>query len=558
MNDLQHDSLLGDPIGPAWQDRDNAQAIPWDRWMMFFLGLGVLARTLRYVLRFPLWDDETFLCVSFYKLGFGELLEPLIRHQVAPFLFLWLEKAMILLFGYNELSLRLVPFLVSIASVFLFAHLVRRVMAGPARVFCVAFYAVSYPGIRYAAEAKQYATDMFASLILIMLVVEWLRRPGQGKWLLDLILWCPIAICLSLPAVFTAAGMSLLVLIAMLRTPTARRWNHWISYNAVLLVSLGFVYWVSLRPQMQAELGFMSTCWDSGFVPLTSPIALIKWIVTAHTGILYAHPVGDNNFGSSLTAILSVIGVVFLLRRKRLLAALLFLSPVAMHLGAAALQKYPYGGHFKFSMYIAPMIALVTGVGCAVLMGIQSDRKNARQMSLTATIVLSLIASIAVGSLLRDVLYPYKTPADQRQRALAQWLWYDGNVDGKTVCIYDDLGYSFSERTWEDLSWSAMYQCNKYIYGPKDMLREPRPPYAPSPETPILRCVLYRDPEKDDFDKQAFDNWLSDMKQKHTYLGKDVFPLLRHNKRQSAIVAIDYIEIYKFEMSGNAELHSAR
>ncbi len=544
-------------MGPAWQDLEQTQSVRWDRWTFFFLSLGVLTRTLRYVLRFPLWDDETFLCVSLYQRGFRELLEPLALHQVAPFLFLWLEKAMIQLFGYNEMSLRFIPFVVSIASVFLFAHLVRRILAGPAQVFCLAWYAVSYPGIRYAAEAKQYATDMFASLLLIMLTVEWLRRPGNLKWLAALIVWCPIAICLSLPAVFTAAGMSLLLLIAVIRLPRVEQRSPgiaWLLYNLALLVSLGVVYVISLRPQMQAELGFMSSCWDSGFVPRSSVLELAKWLVVAHTGILFAHPMGDNNFGSSLTTLLCSVGVIFLFRKRRALAALLFLLPLSMHLAAAALQKYPYGGHFKFSMYIAPMIYLVMGVGCAVLVGIQSRKKTASQFGLTATVVLVLISAIGVGSLIRDTLNPRKTTSDQRQRAFARWLWHDGNFEGRTVCIYDDLGQSFSERTWKDLGWSAMYLCNKYIYQTQTMVKEPRPGYTPVPLTSLLRCVLYKDLGKEDFQQEDFDRWLAHMKQQYQFVGREVYPLPRHDKRDRRIVTVDYLEIYTFQLAAGQSL----
>ena len=524
-----------------WQDLEPARAIRWERWMLFFVCLGVLARSLRYVLRFPLWEDESFLCVSLFQRGFLELLEPLARHQVAPFLFLWLEKAMVLLFGYNELSLRLIPYLVSVVSIFLFAHLLRRLLDGPARVFCMAWYAVSYPGIRYAAEAKQYATDMFASLVLIVLVVEWLRSPTRRAWSAAILCWCPIAICLSLPAVFTVAAMSLLLFIAILRSSHLRQkrfWLGWIIYNLVFLCSLATVYVVSLRPQMQAELGFMSSCWNDGFVPLHSPWTLLKWLVTAHTGILFAHPVGDNNFGSSLTTLLCIIGVIYALRQRRALPVLLVVLPLAMHMGAAALQKYPYGGHFKFSMYIAPMIYLIMGVGCAVWVGARIQRQTTRQFQRTCTTVLILISSIGVVSMIRDSLSPYKTISDQRQRAVARWLWHSGNFEGQTVCLYDDLGLSFSKRTWEDLGWSAMYLCNKYIYGSSDILRDPRPANAPAPEHATLRCVLYRDMGKDDFQEETFQQWLNAMKAKHHYLGKERYPLPRYNKRHTALLGL--------------------
>lgn len=545
----QQMSILGDPVALAWQDLRQAREIRWDRLMLAFISLGLLARTVRYILQFPLWDDESFLCVSLYQCGFRELLEPLTRHQVAPFLFLWLEKAMVLLFGFNELSLRLIPFIVSIASIFLFALLVRRLLSGPTQVFCMAWFAVSYPGIRYAAEAKQYATDMFASLLLIVLTVEWLRRPGALKWFAGLIIWCPVAICLSLPAVFTAAGMSLLLLFTMIRTRRFQYWRWWGAFNMSILISICLVYVISLRPQMQAELGFMSDCWDMGFVPLNSFAALLKWIVVAHTGILFAHPMGDNNFGSSLTTLLCLVGIIFLFRKKRSLPALFLILPLAMHLGAAALRKYPYGGHFKFSMYIAPMIYLVMGVGSAVLVGIRSTKKTKKQFTLTVAIVLILISLIGVGSIVRDILHPYKTLSDERQRSLARWLWHDGNFEGRTVCIYEDLGISFSDKTWQGLGWSAMYQCNKYIYTPKKMIKEPRPSYAPIPDKRILRCVLYKDMGCGEFDQLAFDQWLEGMKVSHDYLGMETYPVPRHDKRNRRIVTIDYIYIYKFSLA---------
>jgi hypothetical protein len=126
------------------------------------------------------------------------------------------------------------------------------------------------------------------------------------------------------------------------------------------------------------------------------------------------------------------------------------------------------------------------------------------------------------------------------------WLWHDGNFEDRTVCIKDDLGQSFSKRTWTDLGWSAMYLCNKYIYTPRHMVREPRPRYAPAPSRRYLRCVLYLDLGKEDFEQEAFDRWLAGMKQRYEYVGMERFPLPRHNFRNQRIVTIDYIEIYRF------------
>ena len=124
-------------------------------------------------LRFPLWDDESFLCVNFIHRSYAELLKPLDSHHVAPILFLWVERTAVWLFGYSELALRLFPLACSIAGVFLFRRVASKLLSGTALLLAVAVFAVSYPGIRYAAEAKQYGSDMFVSLAVLALVIEW-------------------------------------------------------------------------------------------------------------------------------------------------------------------------------------------------------------------------------------------------------------------------------------------------------------------------------------------------------------------------------------------------
>jgi hypothetical protein len=238
--------------------------------------------------------------------------------------------------------------------------------------------------------------------------------------------------------------------------------------------------------------------------------------------------------------------------------ALLLLLPLAMHLGAAALQRYPYGGHVKFSMYAAPMIYLIMGIGCGSFIRIRKGRAPDARWVRTVVAVLLVIACLGAGSMARDVLMPFKTTADARQRALAMWLWHDGNFDDRTVCIKDDLGQSFSKRTWTDLGWSAMYLCNKYIYTPKRLLREPRPRYAPAPSQRFLRCVLYLDLGKEDFQQEAFDRWLAGMKQKYEYVGMDRFPLPRHDKRGIRLVTIDYLEIYRFVLPQDSQWDSVK
>ncbi|MCU0913338.1 MAG: glycosyltransferase family 39 protein [Planctomycetes bacterium] len=537
------EGLLG---AAAWIPRESTEAdsLPhFQGWLWGFLAFGLLARSVRYFLQFPLWEDECFLCVSVFQRGFQELLRPLEYHQVAPGFFLWIEKAATLLFGFNELALRLVPFLCSLAGLFLFYHLVSRLVRGTARLFAVAFFAVSYPGVRYAAEAKQYGTDLFVSLVGVVLFVEWLRRPAARTWRVALLIWCPLAILLSYPALFTVGAIGLLWLVLTIRHRLRGQWPWWVAFHAAAALSVGGVFLLVVRSQIGAELGFMSEYWGDTFPPRDSLFAFVKWMIVTHTGALLAHPAGAENGGSVVTALFVTLGLIAFLRCGKPKTALLFWLPLALHFAAAVLRRYPYGGHVKFSMYVAPMIYVMFGAGIAALLGLDLRKGKTADFLRNVRIVLIVAAILGLATVARDLLHPYKTKSDLRARAFARWFWSSANFADEAVDLKADLGHEFSRGTWHELSWAAMYLVNKYIYDPGagPAVRETR-----SGKPKILRCVLYRDPTKD-FDQAAFDRWLEQMKARYPYLGCDVYPFVRRGKDEGAVLTVDYAEIYRFK-----------
>src|SRR3954466_15379252 len=97
---LEVDAFVeANPAGARWV----LQATAW------FVVLGVLLRVVRYLLKFPLWCDESMLAANFLDRGYADLFRPLGYRQVAPLLFLLVEYSSIKLLGFSELTLRLVP-----------------------------------------------------------------------------------------------------------------------------------------------------------------------------------------------------------------------------------------------------------------------------------------------------------------------------------------------------------------------------------------------------------------------------------------------------------------
>jgi 4-amino-4-deoxy-L-arabinose transferase-like glycosyltransferase len=525
-----------------------------ERWTYAFLALGVLGRAVRYFLRFPLWGDECYVSVNFFHRGYLDLLRPLDYHQVGPYLWLWTQKTAVNLFGFSELSLRLPAFLSSILSLFLFYHLARRLLAGPARVIAVAFFAVGYPCLRYAAEAKIYPLDLFTGLLLVVLLVEWLYHPDQRKWPIALTVWAPVAMGLSYAAAFSAGAISVLLLGMILRRRLPGGWKMWLVYNAGVVLGAALTFLLTARGQMTADQSFQSEAYGllGAFPPLDSVGAFAKWMVLTHTGAFFAHPLGGDNGGSTLTLLLCLIGAGVFLRRREVLPPLLLALPLTLHLLAAVMHRYPYGTHVKFSLYVAPMIYVLFAVGIAALLGLDLRQGKTACFLRNLRIVLILAAVIGMASIARDLYRPYKTRADQQVRAFAQWFWPLAGFEDRAVDLKDDLGYEFSRGTWHNLSASSMYLTNKYIYGSRPMPALPRPANVPPPSQKVLRCVLYKD-SREDFDQAAFERWLTGMKQTHPYLGRDVYPFARMDKRERRIVTLDYIEVYKFDLSAESQ-----
>ena len=346
------------PGGADWQAR----------WIAIFLMAGLAARLIRYLLRFPLWGDEAMLAMNFIDRGYAELLRPLDFHQVAPPLFLWAELTDVKLLGFQEWALRLFPLLCGIASLFLFYRLACLLLRGPARVLAVGVFAVSYSGLRYATEMKPYAVDQMASVLLLLLAVRWWRQPNQTRWLWALAAVVPLVLGLSYPAVFVAGGVSLFMAAVLWNCRVSGAWRAWIAYNVALTGSFLAWYRLAAGAQAGAELDLMARMWGGAFPPRDSLSGLFNWLVRTHTGPLLAMPVGGDHYGSVVTTALCLLALGVMVRGGRYYLLLLCTAPFALNLLAAAIHRFPYGGHMRLAMHLAPLVCILAGMGAAALL----------------------------------------------------------------------------------------------------------------------------------------------------------------------------------------------
>jgi hypothetical protein len=527
--------------------------------------LGLAARCVRYFLRFPFWEDECFLCVNLIDRDFRGLTQPLNYHQVAPVLFLWLQLAVVKLLGFHELSLRLVPFLAGLGSILLFWRLARRCLTGLPRLLAVAVFCVTYATIRYSAEAKPYGVDLLVGLVLLTFTVNWLQRPGRAGWLWALAAAMPLAVGLSYGAVMLGGGLCLSVAWVIWRQRRRESVASWAAYTAALLGSFAALYFLCVHGQEASDLGAMRDMWRehfpplhgigdfedepslwwhglmARFPPLTNVADFAFWMLHTHTGDLLAYPAGGSPFQSSLSALCWFAALVALARRRQGTFLVLCLAPLTVTFVAALLRRFPYGGHIRLNLYMAPLMCLLIGYGLTVLLAWCARRGWRAERGLV--IVLVLLALVGGGTVVRDLAGPYKNISDERARAFAQWFWYNAEHDSEVACVKTDLGLDFSPDSYHDLSFSAEYLCNQRIYSPRHAAGEPIRWDRISDSHP-LRCVLYRAPHYD-FDEYALRTWLDEMQKTYDLVGHETYPQVRL-RTTGRILCVDYLEIYRF------------
>lgn len=511
-----------------------------NRLIWWFIGVGALVRLLRYALRFPLWEDEAFLAYNLFERNFKELLRPLDYIQVAPIGYLWLQRAVIDIFGFTELTLRAASILAALASLLIFRRVAALTLPPLAQLAAVALFAVSYPMIRYAAEAKQYGLDLFLGLSMVWFFLEMLLRPERKRWTGALLLIAAFGPFISHPLVFIGGGVG-----------AAWVWSWWTGrlrnllalflFAAALGASFLTHYWFARQALGPANDALMQQFWGPNFPPLTEPLRFPLWLLKTLTGDLLAFPIGAGNGGSTLTFILVLGGVLLWIAQRRAAWLLLALVPLALHFAAAAVHKFPMGGHVKFSMYWAPLGVLLMGAALATIWQ-WLDRRPARPLWTIAG--LALFVLIAAGSAARDLYRPAKNVSDQRARDFARWLWNDLPLESVVTSLYLDQKKTFTPELLERLNWSATFFCNARIYSPRLQKRLPPDLGKVSADHP-LRCISYL-PDGFKVDDAAQASFLRDMDRDYQLISRDRYPVPRYKQDGRTIVCVDHIDMFVF------------
>jgi hypothetical protein len=379
-----------------------------------FVLIGVALRFAQWLGNPSLWLDELQLVSNILDRDVMALmLDGLDHGQVAPVGFLALVRTATVIFGDSEPALRLVPLMASVLSLVLFWRLARGVLDPAATLVVTAGFALNPMLISLAGVAKQYATDVLATVfILVALRYLWdLRRPLRQRVLMGAA--AGTVGLLSIPAIITAAAALAALLI---HTLSARRLRSYASAAQVLplaawaAVAGGSALWA--HALMSAEMtAFMHDYWAraSAFAPpLTAhPTWLLdRWLDWMLPGFLVQPYIGmPGPLGAVLASLLSsaaarmvlpaaaILAAVVLVKRCGAAWATAVLLPFAISFVLARLELYPL--EVRTSAYLVPLLMLLAGTLMAALLRMVPPRTSRLGQAIPLAAVLVFAAVVA-------------------------------------------------------------------------------------------------------------------------------------------------------------------
>jgi hypothetical protein len=500
-----------------------------------FVAVGVALRLIRYLQNFPMWCDETMLASNLLDRSLGELAQPLDYRQVAPLGFLALEWLAARGLGFSEGALRLVPMLSAVASVPLFALLARRVLgsASTGTLLAVATFAVATVPIRYAGEVKPYSIDLLVGVGLLWLTLESWREPEQSRWTWALAIVAPIALAVSLPSVFIILAIVVVGLARGCPGPIRR-----LAPLGLVVLTTGIAVMVLVtlgqyQTEKPTDRAYFLRFWAGAFPPgWERPTDLLGWMVTTHTGPLFAYPHGEVRGLEWLTVATFaafVAGILGRWRREPWTVALLVL-PLVLSFLAAVFRRYPYGMNARVSQFLVPSIVILAAAGIDGVLG-TSRRRRLVRWAVPGLVVL--LAGFGLWRLAVDLSKPYRTPWDRTAREFARWFWEELAVESELVCVWTDLGIPFTPRRWA-YDGADQYLCFQRIYSKRHrQRREPR--WEAISDKRPLRCVLInRKPE----DLPEFQHWIEARRDRYQLRSVRAYPATRGSAVEPALTYV--------------------
>ncbi|HEY6045942.1 MAG TPA: glycosyltransferase family 39 protein [Pyrinomonadaceae bacterium] len=334
------------------------------RWLFVLIAIVFALARLWRLTSSCLWFDEIF-SVHAARHSWAGLLKFAAADIIHPPLFYALLKIWIAVGGESILWLRLLPFLISVATILPFALLCRELNLKPAETnLALLLMAVSGFQIKYAQEVRMYSLLLLLSILSIWLFLRSLKHSFTRKDLVALT-------ALNLLLVYTHYYGWVLVAVEGLIVLISRRKHilkSVLSLAALLLAYLPWVYEVAVS----REPG-RGVAQNLGWIPRPGFSDVLQFYVVASKPFLFSQSTVDRIYDSlSLWAVFLLLAIplsLFLwqawrerrVRETEMWLAVLMVAPLIIAFALSWTLPYPVWGNRHLIICAAPL-AIISSV----------------------------------------------------------------------------------------------------------------------------------------------------------------------------------------------------
>jgi hypothetical protein len=342
-------------------------------WAWILVAVGVFLRVLEYSDDRRLYFDETDLKENLVGFAFYDFQTPLSARQLAPPGFLAVERLMILLPLPFPPAARLVPFVCSIASMFLMRSVARRYVAAAAVPIAVGLFAMTDWILYYSVEIKQYSSDVALTLTALLLAARALPSREEPSVATSpyavaiLTAFGAIGVWFSHPLALVLAGVGLNLI---LKSASERHWARTLVLAAMSLAwASSFAACYRVSRNLISDDAFLQSWWAFAYLPFPPrSLAQVKQIFWQSIN-LFNCPSGIVTPLGILPSAFIGLGLFLLgawsLGRRWKGGLILLASPILLALAASMAHRYPF--HGRLLLFLIPSVYLLVGEGAAAL-----------------------------------------------------------------------------------------------------------------------------------------------------------------------------------------------
>jgi len=309
--------------------------------VFLIFSLGIAISLAQFLYNRSLWLDEASLTLNIIHSDFSGLLKPLEgNHQIAPILFLEIEKLISILIPNSELGLRIFPLICYWLSLYFFYRILKLLFANSLTIiFALSLYVFNSTLLYYSSEVKPYISDVFVLNAFLFFLFKGYKKERFKYFLLAAIGIIAVFLSNVAPIVLFTGGLYLLYL----NLKGHRAQFKYIGFLSFIWAFAFFVYYycfIYAHPSIDSQVN-LNAVYDV-FLPL-NPFKFSFYSFIVFNSIANYNSILPFGMAFFVCAIVLLsIGFARLLKSRQIGFLIMFIAPVILHLLLSGFKLYPY------------------------------------------------------------------------------------------------------------------------------------------------------------------------------------------------------------------------